>query len=158
MRYLLLLLITFNGVNAFANEFTIEKCFSRTYSKRHLAKNPKQKVSGIRLAFYKDNFSTTLYTNLNFKLKGHGETIEASVGGSCDSPASGLYLCRLDEDRGSFSVKLRKDKALIKVTSLLTAEEISVGANSEENIIIRPGKENGIFELDKDEMSHCSVD
>lgn len=144
MRMLSIAFVLCTTVSSYAHA-GMTMCYSRTYTKAHLAKNPKQILSQINLRLDIED----LNMQISGKLKSNDKMVSGS--GGCWVYRGNLN-CGPHSDAGDFAVDyLDNGDVLIRVnadSSLRLDDGIEDDYGMPKNpVYLNPGKDNGIYRL-----------
>ncbi len=124
-------------------------CFIRNYDQAHLAKQPNQRVTNVRLLIkpaprgrpYAYEFS------LQMKIREKNETL--STEGQCDKKGSGLE-CLVECDGGGINVSPRPGHVMMYLDRIRMAT-----CAVEDGIEISGGKDDRVFRVDRVNAAMC---
>lgn len=141
----------------------MDSCYERVYSKDHMAKHPKQRVSHIRVEHFPNLFGThgpdgkvrfdekTGEVAFGIKVHFRGSSEEFSDGGVC-YPKKGYLRCQIECDGGGFEIKHRDANSILIYNTRGFAVS---GCGGEERAFISTKSDDKVFRLNRLPASKC---
>lgn len=145
MKALLALAILMTSLNSLASETTV--CFKRVYSADHMRANPKQLLKTLEITLTQEE-SLNIYISAQSKNRSNGEVLFTN-GGMCGI-SQGTIGCEFGGDLDGYLKLEDKDQtARLEITSAL-----KLFSKSDSAVQLKPGKDNGIYILNKVNCNH----
>lgn len=136
-------------------------CFRRVYDSAHLAKHKDQTVveMGFRISYVvardEDYGEGASYYAFQLLAKRKGDERELKADGVC-SETKGRIFCGVECDGGGLYLKSRGEKSILLDFGESDGILMSVGCTEDEGTeVLRPGKDDKSFRLDRLQASHC---
>jgi hypothetical protein len=139
-------------------ETNVRGCFVRVYDKAHLAKQPDQLVTSVKLHIFKPDpgagppDARYHWFTLKAKVRGRDKTLHTS--GLCTEEAFGLS-CRVECDGGGVNVAPRGDHAMMYLEGIrmFTCDQEETPDGGEE---LSGGKDDRVFRLNRVNERACA--
>lgn len=132
-------------------------CFSRRYTKAHLASHPDQNVTTM-LAYVSKQEGTDPYYGINLQVNFRQIKKPFQVSGSCSGNSdTGALGCGIECDGGSLSVRVKNDQSIL--VDIPDSVRLFDPSASDEFADLpkgaRFGADDKLFRLDRTELSDC---
>ena len=139
-------------------------CFRRIYDAGHLEKHKDQTVTEIRFriayaVFWDEEYGEQArYYAFQLLAKRRGDDRELKTSGTCSKNSEGRIFCGVECDGGGLYFEPRSAQSIVLEFGDSDGILMSASCSEDENTeVLRPGKDDKSFRLDRLPSTHCAA-